>query len=367
MLRGDATRAQKVVALALAGALGAAAAALVLAGNPGNMGLCGACFLRDWSGALGLTSKGPAILRPELIGVVLGAFALALARRSFVARSGGHAASRFALGVIMAIAALVFLGCPLRMLQRLGGGDLTAWLALPGFFIGVGLGVRAERKGYDVGDLTDAPATVGLWAPAAAVCALALWFAGLLLGPGPGATTGPAHAPWWLALTIGGAAGAALSWTTFCPISAARGVFSGQRRMLAGMGLFVVAFAAVLALGGRFAPGLSAQPIAHGDLLWNGLALVVLGLAGALADGCPVRQIVKAGEGNGDAFVCLAGLVTGGALAHNLGLVSAAASATSPGGPTRAGEVALVVSLVVCLAYAAFVARALSAPASPTP
>ncbi len=34
-------------------ALGALAAYLVYAGNPGNMGICAACFLRDSSGALG--------------------------------------------------------------------------------------------------------------------------------------------------------------------------------------------------------------------------------------------------------------------------------------------------------------------------
>jgi len=63
--------------------------------------------------------------------------------------------------------------------------------------------------------------------------------------------------------------------------------------------------------------------------------LALVGLAGALAGGCPVRQIVMTGEGNGDAFVAVLGITVGGALAHNLGLVSAAMSDAGPGGPTR--------------------------------
>ena len=50
--------------LLLAAPVGVAAAVLVALGNPGNMGSCGACFVRDDARALGL-HKGPAIFRPE--------------------------------------------------------------------------------------------------------------------------------------------------------------------------------------------------------------------------------------------------------------------------------------------------------------
>ena len=39
---------------------------------------------------------------------------------------------RFVLGVIIMIGALVFLGCPLRMVLRMSAGDLNAWVALIG-------------------------------------------------------------------------------------------------------------------------------------------------------------------------------------------------------------------------------------------
>src|SRR5205814_3144552 len=112
---------------------------------------CGACFLRDTAGALGLFSKGPQIFRPELVGLVLGAFLLRMGQRRFEGRAGAHSASRFFLGIWMGIGTLVFLGCPFRMLQRLGGGDLNAWVGLPGFIAGVGVGRLFEKWGYTAG------------------------------------------------------------------------------------------------------------------------------------------------------------------------------------------------------------------------
>jgi len=57
--------------------------------------------------------------------------------------------------------------------------------------------------------------------------------------------------------------------------------------------------------------------------------------------------MVMAGEGNGDAFMTVMGLVLGGALAHDLGLASSAA------GPTEAGRWAVAIGLLLSLAYAA--------------
>ena len=46
--------------------IGVIASALVLLGNPKNMGFCIACFIRDTAGALGLHgAKGVMYLRPE--------------------------------------------------------------------------------------------------------------------------------------------------------------------------------------------------------------------------------------------------------------------------------------------------------------
>jgi YedE family putative selenium metabolism protein len=360
VLRSESSR-TRATGIALLAVVGAGAATLVVLGNPGNMGVCGACFLRDLAGALSLKAAGPAVFRPEVAGVVLGALAAALARRTFVARSGSHAAARFLLGVAMSFAALVFLGCPFRLLQRLGGGDWNAWVALPGFVAGVGLGLLFERRGYSVGKTSPAPVPVGLLGPLAVLALLAAWFLGRgIAGPGPGAA-GPGRAPWQASLGIALGVGALLQATGFCAVTAARQVFQSRRAMLLSALALVLGYAAVSLAKGTFTGSFSA-PLAHSDVLWNVLALVLLGLTGALAGGCPVRQMVMAGEGNADAFLTVCGLVVGGALAHTWGVVSTFTTAASAGGATDAGRAAVVAGLVVATAYGFLVARAAGSP-----
>ena len=54
-------------------------AALVLFGNPKNMGFCIACFIRDTAGALGLhRAEAVQYIRAEMIGLVLRSFIVAM-------------------------------------------------------------------------------------------------------------------------------------------------------------------------------------------------------------------------------------------------------------------------------------------------
>ncbi len=367
LLRGERSRSARLLGVVLLAAVGAAAAGLVLLGNPGNMGLCGVCFLRDLGGALRL-SAGPAVFRPEVAGVVLGALVFCAATGRSLGRASGDWIVRFGLGVVMAIAALVFLGCPFRMLQRLGGGDLTAWAALPGFVGGVGIGVLLERFGYSPGKTKPAPLAVGLLGPGVIALLLVLFLAGSLAGPGPGAPGPPPHAPWLAALGIALAAGAVLTATGFCAVSAAREVFRGPRWMLAAAGTFVAGYALVAAAAGKFHLSFVGQPAAHADLAANALSIGLVGLCGVLAGGCPVRQIVMTGEGNANAFATVAGMIAGGAIAHAAGAVSASAApatataAAVPGGPTPTGSALVAGGFVVALAWGAGVCLARRAP-----
>ena len=366
MLRGDHPVPVRLRALLLTALLGIGAAALVALGNPGNMGLCGACFLRDLGGALKLHQAAAAIFRPEIPGIVFGALAFSLLTGRHVGRSGSHAVARFVLCLAMGIGSLVFLGCPFRLLQRLGGGDLSAWLAFPGFLGGVWLGTQFERRGYSIGRTSEVPLAVGLTGPVVVGLLLALFLWGsVLAGPGPGGDGPPAHASWTWALGIGGLAGAILSATGFCAIRAGREVFKGPRWMLLAACVLVLAYAATAMATGRFQFGLEGQPVAHGDWLWNTAALVLVGLCGVLAGGCPVRQVVMAGEGNGDALVGVAGLVVGGSLAHGLGLASVPAGPAGPGGATAAGAVATCLLLVLVLVYGFAMARPQPVPQPP--
>ena len=114
--------------------IGIAALVLTALGNPANMGFCIACFERDIAGAVGLHSAAKVqYVRPEIIGLVLGSFLMALASKEWKARAGSSPALRFVLGAFVMIGALAFLGCPLRMVLRLAGGDLNAVVGLAGF------------------------------------------------------------------------------------------------------------------------------------------------------------------------------------------------------------------------------------------
>lgn len=106
---------------------------LTALGNPANMGFCIACFERDIAGAVGLHSAAKVqYVRPEIIGLVLGSFLMAIATKEWKAKAGSSPALRFVLGAFVMIGALAFLGCPLRMVLRLAGGDLNAVVGLAG-------------------------------------------------------------------------------------------------------------------------------------------------------------------------------------------------------------------------------------------
>ena len=106
--------------IVVAGVLvGVISAMLVFFGNPANMGFCIACFLRDTTGALGLHSAAAVqYIRPEIIGLVLGACIVSLITKEFRPRGGSAPVTRFTLGAFVMIGCLMFLGCPFRMILR---------------------------------------------------------------------------------------------------------------------------------------------------------------------------------------------------------------------------------------------------------
>ena len=82
--------------------VGIAAIVLTAFGNPANMGFCIACFLRDIAGATHLHgAEVVQYVRPEIVGLVLGATIMALATGEFKARAGSSPATRFVLGMFV--------------------------------------------------------------------------------------------------------------------------------------------------------------------------------------------------------------------------------------------------------------------------
>ena len=115
------------VGIVLVGAvIGVLAIVLQKMGNPANMGICVACFERDISGALGLHRAAVVqYLRPEILGFVLGSLLAAMAFREFKPRGGSSPVIRFVLGMVAAIGALVFLGCPWRAILRMATYEMV--------------------------------------------------------------------------------------------------------------------------------------------------------------------------------------------------------------------------------------------------
>ena len=348
----------------LAGAvIGAVAAVLVKLGNPGNMGVCVACFSRDIAGALGLHRFGPAqYLRPELSGFVLGALASALLLKEFKPRTGSAAVVRFVLGICAAIGTLVFLGCTWRVFLRLGGGDANALYGILGLVLGIGVAVVFMKRGYSLGRSRPAPWALGWVMPVLAVLlvALLLWDpklgldadknpTGPIFATAAGKGPGSMHAIWYWALAGGLLIGFLAQRSRFCTVGALRNIFVMQDlHLFNGVAALVVANAAVNVALSQFKWGLEGQPFAHTQTLWNVLGMVLAGLAFTLGGGCPGRQFILAGEGDSDAGVFCLGMIGGTALAHNFALVSAVAKDGSPGGPGPAGQAAVIGGLIVC-------------------
>ena len=133
-------------------ALGIIVPLLTYSGNPGNMGFCAACFLRDTAGSIGLHHAAPLqYIRLELIGLIFGALVSALFAKEFRARGGSSPFIRLILGVFAMIGALTFLGCPWRAYLRLGGGDLSAIAGIVGLFVGVLGGIFFSNRGVSLG------------------------------------------------------------------------------------------------------------------------------------------------------------------------------------------------------------------------
>ena len=95
--------------------------------------------------------------------------------------------------------------------------------------------------------------------------------------------------------------------------------------------------------------------VAHNDHLWNVLGMFVVGFAATLAGGCPLRQLVLAGQGSSDAAMTVVGMFVGAALCHNFGLASSGTAKNAEGVLTlgkasQNGKVAVIICIVVLVA-----------------
>lgn len=328
--------------------IGVAAVLLVKFGNPGNMGFCIACFLRDMAGSLKLHSAtNVQYMRPEILGLILGAFIAALVAKEFKPTGGSAPVARFVLGFFVMIGALMFLGCPLRMFLRLGAGDLSAIAGLIGFILGIFVGVIALNNNFSFERSYEQSKTEGFLPIAIIVAFLVLLIAvpSVLAFSPNGKTPGSLHAPIIISLVAGLASGALAQRSRLCTAGGIRdAIMLKDFHLLFGAIAIVITVLIGSIILGQFKLGFTEQPVAHNDWLWNGLGMSLVGWASVLLGGCPLRQLILSAEGNSDSVITVIGLISGAAFAHNFGLAS------SIKGPTVNGMIAVVIGLVVTCA-----------------
>ena len=321
---------------------------LVYMGNPANSGICVSCFLENVAGALQLHDYiRMSYLRPELLAFVLGSFIVATGTKRFRATGGSSPMVQFFIGFFIIAGCAVFIGCPIKMFLRLAAGDLTAVAATVGLVVGIWVGVIYVKKGFSLDQRRPVSKISGYFVPAISAVLLLLLFINpsfIAMGQkGPAAWKAPIPIALGLGLLIGGFA----QRSGLCVTGGIRNLFLAREKTLfKGLMTAVgVAFVASLIFG-QFNLGMKAQPASHLSHGWTFLAMLLVGFGSVLIDGCPFRQLIKAGQGDVDAAVATLGMLTGGALAYSWLLRSTSA------GPTFQGKVIVMAGLVFSILVA---------------
>ena len=337
--------------------IGVGAVLLSWYGNPANTGLCISCFLENISGALGLHQYDRMqYLRPEIPAIVLGSFAWSLRRREFTPIGGSSPALRFVAGILVVIGCSVFIGCPVKMVLRIGAGDLGALAGLFGLAAGIYVGLEFIEHGFELGKPQRTTRAAGYLLPA---LMLVLLVFAMVRPPfiAESATGGGArHAPLFISLAIGLIIGAWAQRTQFCITGGIARIFLwGPREimncprstgLLIAIGSFFI-FALITSLiTGRFNLALHGQPSSNESYGWNFLGLALTGFGSVLIKGCPLRQLVIAGQGDADGAVTVFGMLVGAALVQNWNLGGTAA------GTPPAAQMAVVAGFIVLLTVA---------------
>ena len=157
-------------------------------------------------------------------------------------------------------------------------------------------------------------------------------------------TEGPGskHAPIAVALIVGLIVGALAQRSRLCTVGGIRDAMMFKDfKLLYGFIAVIVAVVIGNLITGNLNFGFAGQPIAHTDGLWNALGMALVGWGSVLLGGCPLRQLVLAGEGSADSTITVLGMMVGAALCHNFGLASSA------NGPTQNGMIAVIIGFVV--------------------
>ncbi len=300
-------------------------------GNPANTGLCVSCFMENIAGAMGLHDNvRMQYMRPEILGIVLGAFAWSFYKRDFISIGGSSSLLRFVVGILLIIGCSVFIGCPVKMVLRLAGGDIGALAGMAGLVAGIYIGLEFIENGFQLGKPRKATKASGYMIPLFFLLLLALAvFKPDFIGESAKGSAA-LHAPFLMSLGFGLLLGGWAQHTQFCITGGIARIFLwGPREvmncprstgLLISLGSFFVFATVSSMLTGQFNFGLLGQPSSNDSYGWAFLGMMMVGLGSVLIRGCPLRQLVSAGQGDTDAGVTVMGMLVGAGLVQNWGL-----------------------------------------------
>ena len=340
---------KEVFLLASTGSIiGAGGVILGAAGNPEHVGMCISCYISNLAGSLGLhnntLSQFP---RPELIGILLGAYGVSLIRKQHHPRVTGDLMIRFIIGFAIMIGCAVFTGCPLRALFRVGFGDFTVLIGISGLIAGVWLGTYFEKGGFYLKGVIEDQTEGGSW-----ILPLigGIIFIDLIFG-GTGLQLskkgiGAVHAPILLSLIFGIIIGALGQRSRYCTTAGIKNFILGRDiHIISGIMAVVFSAACVSVIMGDYLVGFLNYPGTHPEYIWDFVSMYLVGLGAALVDGCPFRIVIRAGRGDTGTIPVLMGMILAGGMTETLDIAS------SSTGISKHGKIAVLIGILVLVLF----------------
>lgn len=332
-----------IVSAALIGILGAV---LSIYGNPINTGICISCFMENYAGALKLHNNiFMQYLRPEITFITVGSFAIALLRGEFKPRISPSFITYFMGGFFMIVGSAIFIGCPIKMLLRLAGGDITSIAGIIGLVTGVYFGVLVLQEGVDTSGFTQKPLSNKITPAILPLLMLLLGIAPLVksgIFPESLSGAGAEKAPIYLAILFSLLIGISSQYSRFCVTGSLRNSFI-LRNGFGFIALIILVSSALLVnvFSGRLNIGIYGQPGSHTAYFWSFISMFLTGYIAVLIDGCPFRQLIKSGEGDINAQISFLGMLIGAAFVQNFQILSDAS------GPTLLGKLGLLTGFII--------------------
>lgn len=319
---------------------------LSYSGNPINTGICISCFIENYAGALKLHNNAyMQYLRPEITFIILGSFISSIFRREFIPRISNSILYSFLGGFFMIIGSAIFIGCPIKMLLKLSGGDLNSIAGIIGLVTGIYIAVLILKNGvntslFKYAKLETKKTSVIFVILIFLIFLIYIFFPDIFAESKSGG--GSEKAPLFTSIILSVIIGILAQISRFCITGATRNSII-LKNYLGFFALLCLVFSAFISnlLLNQFNFGIYGQSGSHLQWHWSFLGMLLTGYVAVIIDGCPFRQLIKSGEGDINAQIAFFGMLFAGAFVQNFQILSDAS------GPTIAGKIWLLIGIII--------------------